>query len=746
MKNARWFEATLVVLLIILTFTLYLFIVSTPSPAERWELNSTGNVDHMLIGDDDALYVFSDNNISAINRDGSLRWTLDVPGRWKVLNDWGVGLIPINGGSIGYSHSSYPVADVSAGRLYLYAFGRLTQADLDRANSDQYQTVFSQPSEIMAISPDGKIEWEYPLAINISSRDLVGLTRPDVYRQPAMPGVIERNGQVYVFYDRVEYVLDDRGKLLFRIDNVADLAAVDESGNIYLTKENVPSGTIESYDRTGNFRWSRDLEANISGQFSVWNEQGKYVSLPLYLNGSLYVPIDNGVAVLDTWGNLKWQKQLSGGRYAPFEVMPVDASGYVYFRKLSDDGLYEHSSAVRIIGPDGRELPQSWNFISPGSIDNPDNLPRLITGSEGIVFTTTGAYGRSLDEQEFSELIRTKRFEGDTIYAYDLKTGTALWNFTVPADDVHTLTYNQSNYPSNQWKSPGDPDIHEEAYFEYFGVSLEEVEIHYGASNNIRVTPGKNLTYVYFNSEMHSWPVIYNHSQALYARDLYAIDHQGKLLWKMPVDSYVINMAASNDTFYYSTSDGKIGGSGSIVAGVAFAAFAYLILRFFAVGAVSRARGQLDRNDNRNAVLRFIAGHPGQTARELSRSLGMNLGTLRYHLFILGANHKVVAHGDDKYRRYFPNSCNYTGPERDLLSLMRREPVRRTLEVLMENPGISGRGLSKKLNLSTTVTHKHVTLLVERGIVARILQIDRSYAYAIKDEYRQLVLKLAERL
>ncbi|HMK46592.1 MAG TPA: hypothetical protein VK436_08185 [Methanocella sp.] len=65
----------------------------------------------------------------------------------------------------------------------------------------------------------------------------------------------------------------------------------------------------------------------------------------------------------------------------------------------------------------------------------------------------------------------------------------------------------------------------------------------------------------------------------------------------------------------------------------------------------------------------------------------------------------------------------------------------------MDRPaGITGLELSQELSLSMAATHKHVSLLVEKGIVARRVQEGHSYAYSIKEEYRPQVARVTEQL
>lgn len=119
MGQPRWFEPVLAVLIIVLACLLYILMVSTPPSEARWEKSDSGYIDHMMIGGDDTLYTFSGNTISAINRDGSLRWELAVPEKWKVLNNWSINWYRVPNGWWGNGLASYPVVDEQDGHLYL---------------------------------------------------------------------------------------------------------------------------------------------------------------------------------------------------------------------------------------------------------------------------------------------------------------------------------------------------------------------------------------------------------------------------------------------------------------------------------------------------------------------------------------------------------------------------------------------------------------------------------------------------
>ncbi len=807
LKNARWFEAILIVLLIVLTCTLYIIIVSTPPAAKSWEMADASQVDHMMIGGNDTLYTFSGNEISAIDKNGSRLWNVAVPGQWKVLNNWTVTAFRGSNVTINHKFISYPLATESEGHLYVYALRQLEPNNRSDA-LDMFDSGCS--AAVIAISPQGKIDWVFPLLSNITGDGSGSVLQPQQYEFETMANIGEHAGRIYVFSDYTEYVLSEEGQLLFNLANVSNPAAVDEQGNLYLNRAvawprwnfddptpyldqmpyldqirngtilvgidpiwlgidifyRIPSGTIDSYDRDGRFLWSQDIGQNMTRQSVVPDLLAEFGSLPLYQNGSVYVPVSNGAVKLDTAGDILWTRQFAEDTYIWFEYMPLDSDGNVYLRAIQanteadayswDVQAYNRQynsnwwevqadiqpAELRTITADGQEFPASWQFAWPGS-DRNQEIPAPAGCKDGVVYAMLSDNG--ISKEEFQQDLVTKRYRGDTLMAYDAKSGTLIWNFTVPDVDVRTLTFSEDNYRGVASRYMFFVDLTNGAYFLDFGTTADTVPLQQASLNNVRIYPGANVTYVYYDYDLHQQPVIFNRSKALYVRELYALDDSGRLLWKQPLAGSVATATASNGTFYYTTDSGKlIGGSGGIAVGVAIAVFFYLCLRFFVVGTVSRARNRLDKNENRNLVLKYVVEHPGATARDIERGLNLNFGTLRYHLFILAMNHKILAHGDDKYQRYFTNSNTYSDTDRALLSLMRRDPVKKTLQVLIEKPGITGQELQKELNLSMTATHKHVSLLVERGIVDRVGQQERSYAYSIKNEYLQHVTKFAE--
>lgn len=235
MEKARTFEISLVLLLIVCAGLLFYLIELTAAPtgAQGWEMAANGSIDYMFIGSNDTLYTFQGNNVTAILPDGTVKWSFHVQGDLRLVNNWSVSdFTPMNG--INYnSVQPYVVANESAGTLYVYAFQSLSQSDIDTIRNNGY---VAHTSQILALSPQGELEWMYPVTGEITIEDIEIDQGDMAFALPDPVAICGQNGRLYVYHDHREDVLRDNGSLLFTLNNVSEPAAVDEKGNAYIVK------------------------------------------------------------------------------------------------------------------------------------------------------------------------------------------------------------------------------------------------------------------------------------------------------------------------------------------------------------------------------------------------------------------------------------------------------------------------------------------------------------------------------
>jgi predicted transcriptional regulator len=255
------------------------------------------------------------------------------------------------------------------------------------------------------------------------------------------------------------------------------------------------------------------------------------------------------------------------------------------------------------------------------------------------------------------------------------------------------------------------------------------------------------VVYVDFRTSNYEYPIVFNRSRYVYSGGVYAIGNNGTLLWYLPMARDTSMISASNSTIIYNTGDGKTYTKALCFAagGVALISGAYLAFYFFA-GTVTRARSRVDKNGNRTVVFRYVADNPGSTLYEIARGTGINIGTVRYHLFILGINHRVVAHeAGEKFVRYFTNAGTYGERERTIISLLRRDVTGKVLRQIAEQPGTGNADIARALGIHESVAHRSVKELLDKGILTREAA-GRGYAYMLTGDDRALVLKSLEKM
>ena len=231
----------------------------------------------------------------------------------------------------------------------------------------------------------------------------------------------------------------------------------------------------------------------------------------------------------------------------------------------------------------------------------------------------------------------------------------------------------------------------------------------------------------------------------VYAGGIYALDRNGSLLWQMTLSPGSQMIAAGNSTIVYSAGDGKIYLKFiGTAAGIAFLSALGALLHFFFAGTVARARGRLDDNENRNIVFRYIVDHPGSTLSEIARDTRSNLGTVRYHLLILGLNHRILAHRTgEKFVRYFTNAGSYDAEEQTVIAMLRRDGIGKVLRLIAERPGVSNVDIARALGIPESAAYRCIKEMCDKGLITRT-PVERGYTYALvnKDLVERSVRKI----
>jgi predicted transcriptional regulator len=729
------FEAVAMLLLIFLIFLMYMMVAPNSSASQKWAIsgvvgNGSGGVyTNMFIGNDGTVYTVNGTSVNAISPEGQLQWSMPIP---NLLNN-----SLVNGTNIIWQGVN---AVTDNGTLYI---------DLTPVNPPQYdQPQGAYPGdELLVISPQGKLIYSKTTGVE------------DFYA---------KNGYLYVLDGNI-YVFDSLGDEKWSAINVRSFV-VSDSGTAFLLR--TTNGYVVNGSEVNGFEL--DVCTQDGHYLSQINTsdygmgEAAYDSSLLYSNHMVYLLLQGGIIAFNENGTMKWEYTYNTSpqswsvlefKYSGFSSSPFDNNGDLYLQQ---------GPRVFYLSPDGVETMVTDNY-------NTSLSPALMDGEDGLIYTyqmisannSYYNYGMMVLDGSIDDMISGEIQDGYwpgndvlsdvsqdmgnrtldqlnsvQISAIYIANSQEAWNYTLPLYK-HTTTLTRSNY---MYLIPYSDGIAKENT----GTPTEWYQ-----SNNI--TFGKKILvgtsyldmanynstlYVNFWSLNYEYPAFFSQSECMYAGGIYAIGKNGTLLWYAPTDSMVSSMQENNGTIYYSTLNGKLyGNSTSAVAGLVLTAAAYIFLRFFLAGAVVRARKRIDSNKNRNIVQKFINENPGVSLYEISKSLNINMGTVRYHLMILGINHRVTSYkADDKYVRYFTNSGSYSMKQQLVLSLMRRDGINKVLNILIETPGSTNLEMATGLGMNESSTIRYLKELLANGIITKEKTPDGKQIYAINDVYKDEIL------
>lgn len=743
MAKGDTFMGFLILLLIALAFLMCFMIAQGAPVSGNWELSGLGQVSYMTVGDGDTLYAFSGNSVYAIDSQGRLKWNFTTPSQWNLCPNKGHFYeTAIEGGYSGgiVNHvRDVPIFGSSGGNTYL-----LATSDPNVSRLSGYIWDFDNNVDnlsVVSISQTGKVSWSLPISGDLS---IVSWASIDARQEGA-----------YVFHEYNETLINKKGSVVWNIKDVSDPCAVDEQGFVYTVSAvssdllthfdpansskydyRVPSGVVRVYYPNGTLYWSRDIGEPVTRQQMYDDLDERYMTLPLYNNGMLFVPVHNGVIALDRQGNEIWSKRFSDGDFLLLEKMPFDSYGNVYMRSYTP-GYFSYTSYVYAISADGSRVSgkmyydQSNLGASNGVIYYVDDITAFPLPEPGSAMQS-GQY--QMPARNLTDL------DTVAIRAHDFLADRDIWRFAVPVSRTSEGVVTEDNI-GQIYDMKSEFLLANQKVKNYSLVNLSRAP-------QVQLLPGKNIVYVVFNSMTYESLKIVNQSKFAYSSSIYALDNKGQLIWSKSLDSFVTSASVNGTVIYYSTGDGKIAaGSVDVAAGLALLAAIYVFIRFFLIGAVSRARARLDSNENRGHIWKFVVDNPGSNMREVASALKMNIGTVRYHLFILSLNHRIVSiSADEKYLRYFTNSGTYSKESQLVISLMRREGINRVLTTLIEVPGLSNREISQRSGIQESAVSRYLKELAEKGIVIKEKSAGGATSFSIADGYRAHIASAMERL
>lgn len=122
------------------------------------------------------------------------------------------------------------------------------------------------------------------------------------------------------------------------------------------------------------------------------------------------------------------------------------------------------------------------------------------------------------------------------------------------------------------------------------------------------------------------------------------------------------------------------------------------------------------KSENRLTLLQYIGNNPGCTITDLSNGTGINRGTVKYHLYMLLAQRKIVRRKSGRVSYLFTNGGMQL-EKKQIYGYIRNPAKRQILSEILTSPGISNKEIAKKLQLGRSTVHWHLQQLLDEKIV-----------------------------
>ena len=142
----------------------------------------------------------------------------------------------------------------------------------------------------------------------------------------------------------------------------------------------------------------------------------------------------------------------------------------------------------------------------------------------------------------------------------------------------------------------------------------------------------------------------------------------------------------------------------------------------------------------RGEIMAFILTNPGVYMREVSEDLGLPMGTVQYHTWILAKNGEVEECRSGRYRRFF-GAAKYSETERMIISLLRQGTVGKIIMALTDEGPMPHAHLATVLGLSSQALSWHVRRLKATGVIEPVPTLDHEgRSYRLADGYLEVAV------
>lgn len=136
----------------------------------------------------------------------------------------------------------------------------------------------------------------------------------------------------------------------------------------------------------------------------------------------------------------------------------------------------------------------------------------------------------------------------------------------------------------------------------------------------------------------------------------------------------------------------------------------------------------------REKIYRTIDKNPGLHFREIQRRTDLAVGSLQYHLDYLQKQHLIRAEKQGKFIRYYSIRGKQLGEDKEIMSLLRQDSIRKIILFLLQNKRANNLRISNAVGLSPSTTSGYLTKLVEQGVADKRQRGRKSFFYLRESE------------
>ncbi len=160
---------------------------------------------------------------------------------------------------------------------------------------------------------------------------------------------------------------------------------------------------------------------------------------------------------------------------------------------------------------------------------------------------------------------------------------------------------------------------------------------------------------------------------------------------------------------------------------------------FFAVAGY-RIVGPVNvlENPSRSRVYTYIKTKPGAYISEIVEQVGLDRGTVKYHVKTLKAKKKIEAYKDGGKIRYFENHFSYNAEEKKVISALQNLTNQRIVSEIMNEKCATNVALAREFGVSRATISWYVKNLRELGLILETKE-GRSTFYRINNSYKSLI-------